>query len=75
MDFLLNGEIAIEVKSSTLITAKHLKGLKALREEGFISRSIIISREQRPRIVEEIEILPWEYFLKQLWDNQVISDS
>ena len=75
VDFLLNGEIAIEVKSSTLITAKHLKGLKALREEGFISRSIIISREQRPRIVEEIEILPWEYFLKQLWDNQVISDS
>ena len=74
VDFLLDGEIAIEVKASTLITAKHLKGIKALREEGFISRSIIISRELRPRIVEDIEILPWEYFLKQLWDNQVISD-
>lgn len=74
VDFLLNGKIAIEVKASKLITSKHLKGLKALREEGFISRSIIISRELRPRIVEEIEILPWEYFLKQLWENQVVND-
>ncbi len=72
VDFLLNGEIAIEVKSSTNITAKHQKGLKALREEGFIKRAIIVCRESRPRLVEGIEIFPWDYFLDQLWDNQIL---
>jgi uncharacterized protein len=71
VDFLLDGEVAIEVKSSANIVTKHLKGLKALREEGSIKRSILVCRESRPRLVEDIEILPWDYFLDQLWANQI----
>ena len=72
VDFLLNGEIAIEVKAATIITNKHLKGLKALRDEGSVKRSILVCRESRPRVIDGIEILPWEYFLDQLWNNLVL---
>ncbi|MDA3938737.1 MAG: AAA family ATPase [Spirochaetia bacterium] len=72
VDFLLEGEIAIEVKSASVISAKHLKGLKALREEGFIKRSIVVCQESRPRLIDGIEILPWEYFLDLLWSNRIL---
>ena len=72
VDCLLNGEIAIEIKAAENISAKHLKGLKALREEGFIKKSILVCRESRPRLVEGIKILPWEYFLDQLWVGQIL---
>ncbi len=72
VDFLLDGEIAIEVKAAAVITVKHLKGLKALKEEGFIKRSILICRETRPRLVEGIEIFPWEYFLDLLWKDKIL---
>jgi len=72
VDFLINGEIAIEVKAATIISSKHLKGLKALNEEGFIKRLIIVCREPRPRLLDGIEILPWKYFLDLLWENQII---
>ncbi len=73
VDCLLNGEIAIEIKAATTVSSKHLKGLKALREEGFIKRSILVCREPRPRLVEGIEILPWEYFLDQLWGGKILN--
>jgi len=73
VDFLLDGIIAIEVKTSTIISAKHMKGLKALREEGFIKKSIIICREFRPRLLDGIGIYPWNYFLDLLWDNKILS--
>ncbi len=72
VDFLIDGKIAIEVKAATVISAKHMKGLKALREEGFIERSIIICRETRPRLLDGIEIFPWKYFLDLLWDGEII---
>jgi uncharacterized protein len=67
VDFLLNGRIAIEVKASHRIHEKHTKGLTALMEEGGITRAIVVCREERPRLKEGIEILPWEYFLRELW--------
>ncbi len=73
VDFLLDGKIAIEVKASTLISVKHMKGLRALREEGFIKRSIIICRESRPRLLDGIEIYPWDYFLNLLWNDKILT--
>ncbi len=72
VDFLLNGEVAIEVKAAGVISNKHFKGLKALREEGFIKRSILVCTEPRPRMTDGIEILPWEYFLDLLWNNHIL---
>ena len=72
VDCMLDGKVAIEIKASTSISVKHAKGLKALREEGFIKRSIVVCREPRPRLVNGIEILPWQYFLDLLWNNRIL---
>ena len=70
VDFLVDNELAIEVKSAREISAKHLKGIKALREESIFSRYIVVCQEERPRLVDGIEILPWKYFLERLWKPQ-----
>lgn len=67
VDFCVDEEIAIEVKSSPNVTEKHLKGLKALREEGIFNRYVVVCQEEHPRIIDGIEILPWKYFFEELW--------
>lgn len=69
VDFCVDEEIAIEVKSSSNVTEKHLKGLKALREEGIFKRYVVVCQEEHPRITDGIEILPWKYFFEELWKN------
>ena len=67
VDFCIDEEIAIEVKSSSNVNEKHLKGLKALREEGIFNRYVVVCQEEHPRIIDGIEILPWKYFFDELW--------
>lgn len=67
VDFCVDTELAVEVKCATVVTDKHLKGLRALREESIFKRYIVVCREERPRLVDGIEILPWTYFFEQLW--------
>ena len=67
VDFCVDEEIAIEVKSARNVTEKHMKGLKALRQENIFKRYVIVCQEERPRLVDGIEILPWKYFFEQLW--------
>lgn len=67
VDFCVDEEFAIEVKSTMNVTEKHLRGLKALREEKIFKRFIVVCQEEHPRLVDEIEILPWKYFFEQLW--------
>ncbi len=69
VDFLLDERVAIEVKAARSIHDKHLRGLRALRDEVALERAILVSREKRPRMVDGIEILPWQYFLDQLWED------
>jgi len=66
VDFTIGTELAIEVKSTQDVQERHLRGLKALREENIFQRYIVVCREEHPRTVEGIEILPWQYFLEQL---------
>jgi predicted AAA+ superfamily ATPase len=69
VDFVLNeGETAIEVKSSDQVNYRHLKGLRAFREEHSPRRAIVVSRDPAPRKTDDgIEILPWRVFLDELW--------
>lgn len=67
VDFTIGEDLAVEVKSSRNISDKHLKGLKALREEGIFKRYVIVCREEHPHIEDGIEILPWQYFLDGLY--------
>lgn len=73
VDFILGKhEVAIEVKSSNKISSKHLGGIRAFQTEYNVKRSIIVCTENLPRILDEIEILPWELFLERLWRNEII---
>lgn len=72
VDFLIGTELAIEVKASSTISSKHLRGLRALREENIFSNYCIVCQEEHPRTLEEITIYPWKYFLEQLWKGKLI---
>ena len=73
IDFVLGDhEVAIEVKSTNEANHRHLKGLKAFAEEYDVKKLILISNDPMPRLVENIEILPWKIFLKRLWSGQII---
>ncbi len=72
VDFVLGqGEIAIEVKGSSRIDKKDLNGLKAFHKEYFSKRNILVCNEKEKRIIGEIEILPWEIFLQELWAGKI----
>ncbi|MBN1961460.1 MAG: ATP-binding protein [Deltaproteobacteria bacterium] len=69
VDFIINGQLAIEVKASAIISKSDLRGHKALREESLVRDSIIVCLVNRPRIIDGIKILPYTEFLKRLWDG------
>lgn len=70
----MNETIAVEVKATAAVQPRHMKGLKALREEGIIRRAILVCSESRPRRTDGIEILPWVYFLDLLWKDKLLRD-
>ena len=73
VDFLLNESIAIEVKSSSTVAARDLKGLLALREESVFSRYLVVCQEPRQRrVFDNIEIWPVEEFLAALWRHEFV---
>ena len=71
VDFILDDRIAIEAKSTRRVQQKHLRSLRALAEERLVERSIVVCREDRPRIEDGIEIWPLEFFLAALWDARL----
>lgn len=73
VDFILGNKLAIEVKGTELVSDKHLKGIRALKEEGMIQSYCVVSLDLNERITDDgITILPWELFLKKLWSSQLI---
>lgn len=67
---LVNRDLAIEIKATANPTPKHLKGLRALAEEGIFKRLLLVSTvEQERRTDDGIEILPWQTFLSRLWSG------
>jgi predicted AAA+ superfamily ATPase len=74
VDFVLGDhEIVIEVKSTEATSNTHLKGVRRFKEEYATRRSIVVSMDSRPRKTEDqVEILPWQIFLEQLWGGKVV---
>jgi len=66
VDLCLGQEWALEIKSSKRVTEKHLKGLRALREENLFENYGVICLEKEKRIVDGITIWPWRSFLKEV---------
>lgn len=71
VDFVIGDKVAIEIKSAKRISAKHLKGLRYLMEENKIEKYYMVSQDPIAIKQEGIFILPWEDFLKRLWNGEV----
>lgn len=64
---LIYGDSAFEIKSTSHIDQRHIKGLRALMEEKKLKRYFLICNVDKPRAYEGIEIIPWMDYLEQLW--------
>ena len=68
-----DAEVAIEIKSSDRISSSDTKGLKAFREEYPNARAILLSMEERPRRMNDIEVWPITAFLQRLWNDKILT--
>ncbi|MBI2463475.1 ATP-binding protein [Candidatus Peregrinibacteria bacterium] len=74
VDFILGEhEVAIEVKGNHFIQPHHLKGLTAFSDEYKTKKTIVISLDPKPRMINHIEILPVKNFLDALWSGKILS--
>ncbi len=68
VDFVLhNGNLAIEVKGSSNVRTKDLRGIKTFRDLYAPQKCIVVTNERLPRLVDGMELLPWRDFLERLW--------
>lgn len=75
VDFILGDmEVAIEVKSSTSFSKRHLKGLRELKVEhpNVKKRILVCCEERRRRTDDDILILPYLDFIEMLWEGEII---
>lgn len=74
VDFILgNGDVAVEVKSASQIQDRHLKGIRAFKEEFDVAHYLVVSQDASPRqTADGILILPWQDFLERLWNGAFI---
>src|SRR5450759_4474748 len=73
VDFILGDhEVAVEVKSTEMANPRHVRGLKSFAEEYNVKKLILVSNDPSPRKVGKIMIMPWRYFLEQLWEGRLI---
>lgn len=73
LDFVLgDSTIALEVKGVPLVQPKHLKGIHAFCEDYKTKRALVVSLDSKPRKMGQVDILPWQNFLDQLWNDKIL---
>lgn len=72
VDFIVDNEIAIEVKSTDKVGEKHFKGLKMLAEENICQHYFLVSQDKTNRNVNQFQAIYWQDFLKKLWKDEII---
>lgn len=72
VDFLIDDEVAIEVKATKKITAKDLKNLELLQEEKLIKKCYLISHDLIESKHGNIHCLHWKTFMEQLWLDNIL---
>jgi predicted AAA+ superfamily ATPase len=74
VDFILgDNEVAVEVKSTANISARHLNGLRKFSEEYKVKSLIVVCNEPLPRLIDNILVLPWKDFLQRLWGGELMN--
>lgn len=71
VDFVVNGEIAIEVKATRNVSGNDLKGLRFISDEGLFAKRLLVCNEPVEREVDGIAILPWRSFIDRLWSGEL----
>ena len=73
VDFVLGGgEVAIEVKGATRIDKKELRALTVFMEEYSPRKAMVVCNEREERICGGIQIMPYRFFLRDLWEGKII---
>jgi predicted AAA+ superfamily ATPase len=73
VDIVLGDLWAIEVKSARTIHDKHLKGLRALKEEGTVQHFAAVSCDRYERTTQDgVSIYPWQQFVERLWKGEIV---
>lgn len=78
VDFIIEGHIAVEVKSSRKISNADLKSLKILRadpkvmENGLINDFYLLSNDPVDRLTDGVHILHWRTFMTRLWEGKIV---
>ena len=72
VDFLLGTTTAIEVKASTRVTNRDLKGLRYLADERVFRHYILVSQDPTNARIDNYRLLHWETFLNDLWEDKFI---
>ena len=68
VDFLIGSTAAIEVKASSRVSDRDLKGLRALAAEGTGAAAFLVSFDELDRRTDDgIRLLHWRTFLDELW--------
>ena len=67
-----DAQVAVEIKSCSEVQSRHLKGLKAFKEEHPDARLIVVSLDANPRLFNGVEIWPIKQFFEQLWAGKII---
>ena len=73
VDVVVGNALALEIKASQQMNDRHLKGLRALKEEGLIRHYAAVSLDTEKRqTTDGITIYPWRDFLTRLWAGEII---
>lgn len=75
VDCVIGEQVAVEIKASNKYNERMLAGLKALKAEKKTQRHILVSCDPVPRVVEGIEVMPFDQFLDELWGGEIESRS
>ncbi len=73
VDFILgSGEVAVEVKGSSLVDKRALRPMKAFVELYRPRMALVVCNENEERLHDGIRIMPWRVFLRKLWQDEII---
>ena len=73
VDCIIGDEIAIEIKAAESFQDKMISGLVELKKEMKIKNFFLISRDPTSRVIDGIQVIPYQQFLKSLWSDKLLS--
>jgi predicted AAA+ superfamily ATPase len=71
VDFIVDDEIAVEVKASPRASLRDARGLLSLMEEGIVKRFYLVSQDSVEAQRKGIQFVHWQTFMERLWNGML----